>query len=228
MRSNAQAGAIVCRTALDRKNLAVQQRVCRVSGEISPGVWPPSQTRGENFSVMKNRRQAFTAVGGRVILLQFGLPRAQTDMVSGGGAATSSANRERNMQFALARERFCLRRGFLIGSTALSAILSPLVAVAQIAPSTTPQGGVVVGGSASIAQAPGSTTINQSSERGAINWQSFDVGSAAKVQFNQPDAAAVTLNRQSFADQRPDQRQRPGRPDQPIRRRLRQGLAGQR
>jgi filamentous hemagglutinin family protein len=116
-------------------------------------------------------------------------------MVSGGGAATSSANRERNMQFALARERFCLRRGFLIGSTALSAILSPLVAVAQIAPSTTPQGGVVVGGSASIAQAPGSTTINQSSERGAINWQSFDVGSAAKVQFNQPDAAAVTLNR---------------------------------
>ncbi len=101
-------------------------------------------------------------------------------------------------------ERHSLRRfygrqifkGALFASTALVLpVIAPRVALAQIAASTTPQGGVVVGGSASIAQAPGSTTVNQASERGAINWQSFDVGSAAKVQFNQPDAAAVTLNR---------------------------------
>jgi filamentous hemagglutinin family protein len=101
-------------------------------------------------------------------------------------------------------ERVSLRRrygrrifkGALFATTALVLpAIAPRAALAQIAATTTPQGGVVVGGSASIAQAPGSTTINQSTERGAINWQSFDVGSAAKVQFNQPDAAAVTLNR---------------------------------
>jgi filamentous hemagglutinin family protein len=89
-------------------------------------------------------------------------------------------------------------RAALFASTGLSAVVSlPAVVRAQttIPSDTTPQGGSVVGGSASIAQAPGSTTINQSSERAAINWQSFDVGSNAKVQFNQPDANAIALNR---------------------------------
>jgi filamentous hemagglutinin family protein len=89
-------------------------------------------------------------------------------------------------------------RAALFASTGLSAVISlPAVVRAQtsIPATTTPQGGSVVGGSASISQAPGSTTINQSSERAAINWQSFDVGSSAKVQFNQPDANAIALNR---------------------------------
>ncbi len=91
-----------------------------------------------------------------------------------------------------------LWRAALFASTGLSAVLSiPAIVRAQTAISsdTTPQGGVVVGGSASIAQAPASTTINQSSERAAINWQSFDVGANAKVQFNQPDQNAIALNR---------------------------------
>jgi filamentous hemagglutinin family protein len=87
-------------------------------------------------------------------------------------------------------------KGALFASTALVLpIAAPRLALAQPAPNTTPQGGQVVGGSASITQAPASTTINQSSQNAAINWQSFDIGAAAKVQFNQPNAAAIALNR---------------------------------
>jgi filamentous hemagglutinin family protein len=101
-------------------------------------------------------------------------------------------------------ERHSLRRfygrqifkGALFASTALVLpAVSPRLAFAQIAPNTTPQGGQIVGGSAAITQATGSTTINQASQNAAINWQSFNVGSAAKVQFNQPDASAIALNR---------------------------------
>ncbi len=91
-----------------------------------------------------------------------------------------------------------LRRAALFASTAL---VVPAAALAQsIGPDTTPQGGVVVAGSSTIAQAPGSTTINQSSQRTAIDWQSFNVGAAAKVQFNQPSTSAIALNRVTGGD----------------------------
>ncbi|MES1158616.1 MAG: MBG domain-containing protein, partial [Terricaulis silvestris] len=59
-----------------------------------------------------------------------------------------------------------------------------------------PQGGNVVEGSAAIQQAGAhQLTINQSSENAIINWQSFDIGSGALVQFIQPDQHAAALNR---------------------------------
>ena len=66
---------------------------------------------------------------------------------------------------------------------------------AQPAPNAAPQGGVVVGGSASIARSASATTITQSSQRAAIDWQSFNVGAQQSVDFQQPNAAAVALNR---------------------------------
>jgi len=66
---------------------------------------------------------------------------------------------------------------------------------AQPAPNARPTGGVVVGGSASISQTANNTAINQSTQRAAVNWQSFNVGSQQSVTFNQPSAQAVTLNR---------------------------------
>lgn len=101
-------------------------------------------------------------------------------------------------------ERHSLRRfygrqilkGALFATTALVLpTVAPRFAFAQLAPNTTPQGGQVVGGAASITQGNASTTINQSSQNAAINWQSFDIGAAAKVQFNQPNASAIALNR---------------------------------
>lgn len=58
-----------------------------------------------------------------------------------------------------------------------------------------PQGGDVVSGSATIGQSGTATTIDQSSNRAIINWQSFSVGAAESVTFNQPSTSSVTLNR---------------------------------
>ena len=76
-----------------------------------------------------------------------------------------------------------------------------LVSLAWAAPATNalPTAGQVVQGAASMVQSSSPTasqlTINQSTQRAAINWQSFDIGAAAKVQVVQPNAQAVLLNR---------------------------------
>ena len=90
------------------------------------------------------------------------------------------------------------RRPALLVSTALCATVTLVVslpAAAQPAPNAMPTGGVVFSGSAAISQSANQTTINQASQRAAINWQTFNVGSQAQVQFNQPNASSVALNR---------------------------------
>ncbi|MEO8557544.1 MAG: right-handed parallel beta-helix repeat-containing protein [Rhodospirillales bacterium] len=94
-------------------------------------------------------------------------------------------------------------RGLLLGSTGLGSVLAGLAlgagsAWAQVGPNTLPSGGQVVAGSATINQAnPNTLNINQSTNRAVINWNSFDVGSNASVNFYQPNAGAWTLNRVS-------------------------------
>jgi filamentous hemagglutinin family protein len=63
-----------------------------------------------------------------------------------------------------------------------------------------PTGGAVSAGSASIAGGAGKTTINQSSQNVAINWQSFSIGKTEAVQFVQPNSNSVALNRVLGAD----------------------------
>lgn len=58
-----------------------------------------------------------------------------------------------------------------------------------------PVDGVVAQGSAGISSAAGSTTINQTSQNVAINWQSFSIGIGEAVQFVQPNSSSVALNR---------------------------------
>ena len=59
-----------------------------------------------------------------------------------------------------------------------------------------PQGGVVVGGSATIAQpSPALTQVQQFSQNAVINWQSFSIGSGEAVRFTQPSPTASVLNR---------------------------------
>ncbi|MBB5690643.1 filamentous hemagglutinin family protein [Roseomonas alkaliterrae] len=87
-------------------------------------------------------------------------------------------------------------RLWLLGTTALLPIATGQ-ALAQSLPGalTGPAGGQVVAGQAAIAQAPGRTTITQGTERAAIDWQQFNVGSQHTVQFVQPGQGSWTLNR---------------------------------
>ncbi len=58
-----------------------------------------------------------------------------------------------------------------------------------------PQGGVVVDGSAGITRAGDTTHIDQSSQAVTIHWDSFDIGANETVNFYQPDATSLALNR---------------------------------
>ncbi len=95
------------------------------------------------------------------------------------------------------------RRSALLMSTALQATVALVLAtpaMAQPAPNARPTGGAVVAGSAAISQTASNTAINQSSQRAAVNWKSFNVGSQQSVTFNQPSASAMTLNRVTGPD----------------------------
>ncbi|MFG1270487.1 filamentous hemagglutinin N-terminal domain-containing protein [Xanthobacter sp. DSM 14520] len=78
--------------------------------------------------------------------------------------------------------------GALAASTALASLLGAPAFAA-------PQGGSVVAGSATISSSGTTTTIDQSSNKAIINWTSFSVGKQETVDFNQPSASSVTLNR---------------------------------
>ncbi len=88
---------------------------------------------------------------------------------------------------------------------ALSAVLSGLLSMSAHAqnappPSALPTGAQVSAGQASIQSNGAAMRIQQSTDRAAINWQTFNVGSNAQVQFQQPSSNSVTLNRVMSAD----------------------------
>jgi filamentous hemagglutinin family protein len=58
-----------------------------------------------------------------------------------------------------------------------------------------PQGGQVASGSASINTVPGTVTINQTSDKAIINWQTFSVNSGELTKFIQPSSTSAALNR---------------------------------
>ncbi len=86
----------------------------------------------------------------------------------------------------------------LLATAAVTALIAGFSSNAAYAISSNalPQGGNVAAGSASFSH-PNSNTlnVNQSSERAVINWNSFNVGDSASVEFKQPDTQALTVNR---------------------------------
>ncbi|MEP6790795.1 MAG: filamentous hemagglutinin N-terminal domain-containing protein, partial [Ramlibacter sp.] len=58
-----------------------------------------------------------------------------------------------------------------------------------------PVGGQVSAGQGVIAQTGATTTITQTSPKLAINWQGFSVGANETVNFVQPGASSIALNR---------------------------------
>lgn len=81
-----------------------------------------------------------------------------------------------------------------VGLAVLAALGLGALSPAQ-AQSVLPTGGHVVAGSGSIATAGSTMTVTQSTARMAVDWQSFSIGSGNTVNFVQPSASAVALNR---------------------------------
>lgn len=76
----------------------------------------------------------------------------------------------------------------------ISLVVSALVAGSTMT-FASPTGGQVTSGSAAIAQNGSITTINQSSNKASINWNSFSIAPSETVNFVQPSSSSVTLNR---------------------------------
>jgi filamentous hemagglutinin family protein len=60
---------------------------------------------------------------------------------------------------------------------------------------TLPTNGVVTSGSAQISSTATKMTINQSTDQAIVNWNTFNIGKDAQVQFIQPSVDSSTLNR---------------------------------
>jgi filamentous hemagglutinin family protein len=85
------------------------------------------------------------------------------------------------------------KRKSVVAATAASLALA--TTAHALGPNTLPTSGQVVAGNATISQTANTLNINQTTQRTAINWQSFNIGSAATVKFQQPNSSAVALNR---------------------------------
>ena len=64
-----------------------------------------------------------------------------------------------------------------------------------IKPSALPTGNVVTSGQVKISQSSATMNVNQSSNNAVISWNTFNIGSQATVNFNQPSSSSNTLNR---------------------------------
>lgn len=77
--------------------------------------------------------------------------------------------------------------------------LAPLSAQALDA-GALPGNGQIVAGSGAIATAGNTMTVTQNSDRMVTNWNTFNIGSAATVNFKQPASSSVALNRVLSSD----------------------------
>jgi filamentous hemagglutinin family protein len=83
---------------------------------------------------------------------------------------------------------------------AILALFPSLLFASPVNTTQLPTGGLVVAGQAVIQQQNAQMNITQSSRNAILNWGSFNIGAQASVNFNQPDATSVALNRVISAD----------------------------
>ncbi|MCE9650790.1 MAG: filamentous hemagglutinin N-terminal domain-containing protein [Parvibaculum sp.] len=96
-------------------------------------------------------------------------------------------------KFQLLASTALTRRAAAVSAFGLAFGANPAFALDQNA---LPQGGTVVGGSASITvSGPATLNVNQTSNRTVIDWRSFDIGSSATTNFVQPGSSSIAVNR---------------------------------
>ncbi|MDO9218907.1 MAG: filamentous hemagglutinin N-terminal domain-containing protein, partial [Lacisediminimonas sp.] len=68
-------------------------------------------------------------------------------------------------------------------------------ALAQVSASALPTGGQLVAGQALISQLSNQMRVSQTTDKAIINWNTFNIGSAARVDFQMPSSTSAVLNR---------------------------------
>ena len=106
----------------------------------------------------------------------------------------------RNLAGNQTRTRRTLRTHPRAVALAVSAALMPWALVqpahADPAPNTLPTGGQYTSGTGTITQpSAAKLQIDQQTDKGIINWNTFSIGSAGWVNFSQPSASSLTLNK---------------------------------
>ena len=99
------------------------------------------------------------------------------------------------------RVHICMLASLLVAAGLLS--LPVAAQTSTVASTQLPTGGQVSAGQANISQSGNTLNVNQSSPRAVVDWNSFNVGKDATVNFQQPNAQSATLNR--VADTQPSQ-----------------------
>ncbi|WP_150561946.1 filamentous hemagglutinin N-terminal domain-containing protein, partial [Pandoraea bronchicola] len=88
-----------------------------------------------------------------------------------------------------------LRRRFIAKPLVVALSGAMVVHAAPPTPTQLPTGGQVAAGQATISTNGNTMNVTQTSQNAVVNWQTFNVGSAATVNFQQPSANAAILNR---------------------------------
>ncbi len=88
----------------------------------------------------------------------------------------------------------------VVAAAILSLGLAVPALAAPPAANALPAGGQVVAGQAVISQTGNTLNITQSTDKAILNWQSFNIGANAAVNFAQPGASSVALNRVTGVD----------------------------
>ena len=83
---------------------------------------------------------------------------------------------------------------------ALGLAATGIATAAPPAPTALPSGAQVMAGQAAVAQSGSRMDITQASQSAILNWQTFNIGSQASVNFKQPNASATALNRVLSSD----------------------------
>ena len=99
-------------------------------------------------------------------------------------------------QAFIAVAEFSRSSGKRSGKAAVVLATASLVVAAGVADAAElPTGGQIVAGSGAISQSGSTLTVTQTSGKMAADWQSFSIGQGHTVNFIQPSASAVALNR---------------------------------
>nr|WP_315186791.1 YDG domain-containing protein [uncultured Albidiferax sp.] len=128
---------------------------------------------------------------------------AVSEVASGLGRRSNRTTTDQRRRQGAVPVRFTIKKiaacAYAISTGGLFLINPAQVSAQTIAPTTLPQGGVVTQGAATLQGAGSSSApvlnVNQTSQRAVIHWNTFNLGSAATVNFNQPNAQSATLNR---------------------------------